>query len=53
MCYMMDYSRASDVPCGGLKCMYEMGGKMLCAAVNPYLSRNDRDYTVQVNCWIL
>lgn len=37
---MMDYSRASDVPCGGLKFMCEIGGKMLCAVVNPYLSRN-------------
>lgn len=37
---MMDYSKASDVPCGGLKFMCEIGGKMLCAVVNPYLSRN-------------
>jgi len=50
---MMDYSRASDVPCGGLKGMYEVGGKMLCAAVHPYLSRNNSDYAAQVNCWIL
>lgn len=37
---MMDYSRPSDITCGGLKFMCEMGDKMLCAVVNPYLSRN-------------
>lgn len=37
---MMDYFKASGVPCGGLKFMCEIGGKMLCVVVNPYLSRN-------------
>lgn len=37
---MMDYSRASDITCGGLKFMCGISGKMLCVVVNPYLSRN-------------